>query len=274
MGSHRGHIGGGLLGVTAACWIGAVLAVAGKSFHWGSPYAIGLLVAGLLCLIGALIAFEVPSAVAHWSPLEWRGFPSSRSERVPALPPSESVATPSEASPLDRLRQLQQQIPTLQLAIDNAYGEQAILAVRQRIIDWCQDVGRELWALDEKQWAKFREISGAPGVSDRHVPDEMTEEAAERQFDHIDTLSLRNYLRGKADLLGYAIKALSSGSTSAREPTLKAPGDEREPGARLARTLQRQAKDAANASLDQAEAEEARRKAQRESRGDQQGGAD
>lgn len=99
---YRGDLGGALLAVGGACWISAVLAVAGKSLSWTSAYAIGLVLAGLVCLIGATAAFGIltgvltPIRVAMRlihravravsnaipvvvrSPIVWRGLPRSR----------------------------------------------------------------------------------------------------------------------------------------------------------------------------------------------------
>jgi hypothetical protein len=66
MESHRGHLGGALLTLTGACWIGTVSGVAAHAFNWGSPYALGLLIAGFLCLLGSLWAFGFWKATQAW----------------------------------------------------------------------------------------------------------------------------------------------------------------------------------------------------------------
>ncbi|MGH8300191.1 MAG: hypothetical protein ACRET5_01840 [Steroidobacteraceae bacterium] len=102
VGSHRGHVGGALLGAFFLCLVTAVPVATAKASGWADPYAIGLLVVGVLCLLGALVAFEasgiiahplmsaarrmtarlrrlrsIPSVAARWSPIvvSWRGFP-------------------------------------------------------------------------------------------------------------------------------------------------------------------------------------------------------
>ena len=81
MESHRGHLGGALLGLTGACWIADVVGVGSRGFKWASFVSVLLLAAGLLCLIGAVWAFGAWRAVARWSPIAWRGFSSSRATR-------------------------------------------------------------------------------------------------------------------------------------------------------------------------------------------------
>jgi hypothetical protein len=93
-----------LLAVLAAA--GGVVASTGSE-GWSSPIVLGLLVAGAIALLGALLVFAVSggtpgdllravaaifrvravaAAIRHWSPLLWRGFPSSRRRRRAATP--------------------------------------------------------------------------------------------------------------------------------------------------------------------------------------------
>jgi hypothetical protein len=102
---YRGDLGGALVAVGGACWIGAVLAVAGRTLSWTSAYAIGLVAAGFVCLVGAIGAFGMLTAILRpirfatrgtqhavgtvcnaipvvlRSPIVWRGRPRSRVAR-------------------------------------------------------------------------------------------------------------------------------------------------------------------------------------------------
>jgi hypothetical protein len=99
---HRGHIGSALLTSAFAIWLGAVIAAGSKGIGWGSGTAVGLYIAGAVCVFASFWAFEawtplgvvramsqirsVPASLARWnpillrSPVLWRGFPKSRIE--------------------------------------------------------------------------------------------------------------------------------------------------------------------------------------------------
>lgn len=59
MESHRGEIGGVLLGSAVACLIAAVPVATAKGSSWTNSAVVGLLAGGLLCLVAALWLFGV-----------------------------------------------------------------------------------------------------------------------------------------------------------------------------------------------------------------------
>ena len=71
MTEHRSTIGAALLSAIALAWVSAASVVATATHaHWSDPIPLGLIAAGGLCLVGALIAFAgLPSTGSPSSPV-------------------------------------------------------------------------------------------------------------------------------------------------------------------------------------------------------------
>jgi hypothetical protein len=87
--------------------------------------------------------------------------------------------------------------------IERAYGKEAHERARQRIIEWCSEVERELLRHDEGEWREFRQAGGAepPPLSDRTSRDDLQTVHWDRQ----DSTYLFRFLQRKTEALGIAL---------------------------------------------------------------------
>jgi hypothetical protein len=70
-GEHRSTIGGALLSAAALAWISAAVVVAtAQRAHWSDPIVLGLIAAGGLCFVAALVLFAGPRQGAEGSEAE------------------------------------------------------------------------------------------------------------------------------------------------------------------------------------------------------------
>jgi hypothetical protein len=89
-GEHSSTIGGALLSAAALAWISAAVVVAtAQRAHWSDPIVLGLIAAGGLCLVAALVVFAGPRRRAGGSG-EASG--EARAEGAPVLPPTATLS--------------------------------------------------------------------------------------------------------------------------------------------------------------------------------------